>query len=148
MHGVAELMYKYYKAFGCETLTREECYFLGLVHDIGYMNGKTDHELNGGLLLAGICEFKNQSLFARYVAYHGDTPREYMERRMCSEDDIPRELILLWWADMMVESCGENAGEVVGFKRRLASLRERYGENSRPYQICKQTMEWLNSQIL
>ena len=53
------------------------------------------------------------------------------------------ELILLWWADMNIESRGKKAGEVVGFRGRLESLKEHYGIDSEPYRICKETIDWL-----
>ena len=143
MHGVAELMYQYYDAFHCKYLSKEEIYVLGLNHDIGYINGKSDHEFYGADVFARFCEFGPQNIIAKCIFHHGDTPKIYMERHMCSEEAIPAELILLWWADMSVESGGEHAGEVVGFQRRLDGLKERYGENSEPYQMCKETMEWL-----
>lgn len=54
MHGVAELMYQYYDIFDCKYLSRDEAYVLGLNHDIGYINGKKDHEANGADLF---CRF-------------------------------------------------------------------------------------------
>jgi len=143
MHGVAELMYQYYDAFHCNCLSKEEIYVLGLNHDIGYMNGKSEHEFVGADIFARFCEFGSQNLIVKCIRHHGDTPKKYMEHNMCSEDDIPNELILLWWSDMCVESGGEGAGKIVGFQGRLEGLKERYGEDSEPYQICKETMEWL-----
>ena len=143
MHGVAELMYQYYDVFHCKYLSKEEIYALGLNHDIGYMNGKSGHEAYGADVFAEFCEFGSQNIIAKCIFHHGDTPKKYMEHHMCSPDDIPSELILLWWADMCVESGGEHAGEIVGFQGRLDGLKERYGEDSEPYQICKETMQWL-----
>ena len=34
-------------------------------------------------------------------------------------------------------------GEVVGFEKRLSGIREKYGEDSVPYQICDETMRFL-----
>lgn len=44
---------------------------------------------------------------------------------------------------MCVESGGEHAEEIVGFQGRLDSLAKRYGEVSKPYLTCKETIEWL-----
>ena len=143
MHTVAELMYQYHDAFQCKFLTKDEVYLLGLNHDIGYINGKDMHEYNGAHLISGTCEHGASCVLAKYIMYHGVTPAKYMQQYMCSENDIPKEQILLWWADMNVESGGVHAGEVVGFKGRLESLKERYGEDSEPYMICKETIEWL-----
>ena len=142
MHGVAELMYKYESQFDCKCLTKEELYYLGLVHDIGYLNGKKDHEKNGAEL------FNRYSTLYHCIYWHGVTPQEYMKINNCSsKDDIPGELILLWWADMMIESGGEYAGENVGFKDRLEGIKERYGEDSSPYKICIDTISWLNENV-
>ena len=143
MHGVAELMYQYYDKFHCNYLSKEEIYILGLNHDIGYLNGKTGHESYGATLFARLCEFGLQNTFAQCILHHGDTPQEYMKSHMCSAEDIPNELILLWWADMCVESSGKKAGEIVGFQKRLDSMKTNYGEASTPYQICKKTIDWL-----
>ena len=145
MYGVAELMYQYHDVFLCNKLSREELYVLGLNHDIGYIENKTEHEFYGARLFAGFCDGGPQNLIAKYIFHHGDTPKQYMEAHMCREEDIPRELILLWWADMNVESAGERAGEVVGFGDRLDSVKARYGEDSEAYRICKETVDWLIS---
>ncbi len=143
MHGVAELMWQYSHAFSCTVLSRNELYFLGLIHDIGYIDGKEGHEDYGSELLSMLLEFGNKNMIARCVKWHGVTPREYVDIHQCYASDIPGELILLWWADMMVEAGGDKAGEVVGFQGRLDGLKDRYGEDSKPYQTCKETMEWL-----
>lgn len=143
MHGVAELMYHYYDAFHCNYLSKEDVYVLGLNHDIGYMSGKADHEAYGSNIFAEFCEFGSQNMITKCILHHGDTPQKYMVNQMCFEDEIPNELILLWWADMCIESGGRYAGEFVGFQGRLKGMKARYGENSEPYQICKETIKWL-----
>lgn len=138
MHCVAELMYKYADQFDCKYLTKEELYHLGLVHDIGYLNGKKDHEEKGAEL------FNPDSTMYHCIYWHGTTPQEYMKHYgYASKDDIPGELILLWCADMMVVSCGEHAGECVGYEGLLENIKETYGEGSRSYKICNDTIQWL-----
>lgn len=144
MHGVAEFMYENYDKFNCKYINKEEIYILGLNHDIGYINGKSNHELCGANMFAEFTEFGQKNIMTQCILYHGDTPREYMEKYQCSEEDIPDELILLWLADMCIESAGENAGKNIGFQARLDNLAERYGTDSEPYLICKETMDWLN----
>lgn len=46
-----------------------------------------------------------------------------MRLRDCSIEDIPKELILLWEADVSVDSMGNE----VGFKNRLTDIGLRYG---------------------
>ncbi len=145
MHGVAELMYKYYDAFNCKYLSREECYVLGLLHDIGYIDGKENHEYRGCEILENMLQFGNNSIISKCIGGHGTTPKEYKDLYNISDDEIPSELILLWWADMCVESSGEKAGEVVGFRGRLKGLEERYGIDSEPYTICKEIIDWIKN---
>ena len=112
-------------------------------YDVGYLNGKADHEFSGAKWFAEFCEFGSQNPIVNDILHHGNTPQEYMNLHMCSEEDIPSELILLWWADMCVESAGEHAGEAVGFHGRLEGIEQRYGKDSKPYQICSDTIDWL-----
>ena len=139
MHGVAEFMYNHADDLKCD-LSREELYLLGLLHDIGYMNGKEYHESFGSEVVSRLLNPQGQQTIARYIRWHGCTPQEYIA---FNKTKIPNELILLWWADMSIESAGDRAGENVGFKGRLKGIEERYGKNSRPYRICKDTINWL-----
>lgn len=141
MHSVAELMYKFADTFKCSVLTPEELYFLGLNHDIGYLYGKENHEENGTEF------FSKDGFMKKCIRWHGSTPAEYKEYYGCNDFDIPHELILLWWADLMVESSGDNAGVVVGFDERLNSISERFGRESKTYQSCNEKAEWLISYI-
>ncbi len=131
MHGVAEYMYRHAEEYGCKN--REEMYLLGLVHDIGYLYGKEDHERSGAELIG------SGTYYGRFVQAHGQTPREYMEQHSCSAAEIPNEMILLWTADMMV---GPD-GEAVGFMKRLKEIEDRFGRDSDIYRTCRETMEWL-----
>ncbi len=141
MHGVAELMYKYYDKFDCKYLTHTQIYMLGLNHDIGYVISKSGHEAFGAEL------FPFRSTMYECMYWHGTAPQEYMQIKECCKEDIPDELILLWWADLMVESSGKNAGQIVGFQKRLENIKKRYGIDSGPYKICKDTTEWLSANL-
>lgn len=48
MHSVAEYMYRNAKKYD---LNPEEMYILGLIHDIGYLKDRLDHEVHGARLL-------------------------------------------------------------------------------------------------
>lgn len=134
MHGVAEWMYEHAEEYGCEN--KDEMYLLGLIHDIGYIYGnKEEHEQKGAELL-GI-----NTYYGKFVQAHGLTPREYMNCNGCFDSEIPNEMILLWTADMMVDS----KGNVVGFKARLDDIEKRYGIDSESYRICKEIMLWLEN---
>lgn len=131
MHGVAEYMYRNANKYG---LNPEEMYILGLLHDIGYVQGRLDHEVIGARLLEKE-GYKHSSI----VSWHGTTPLDYMRLRDCSVEDIPKELILLWEADVSVDSMGNE----VGFKDRLTDIGLRYGFDSLPYRIVEETINWL-----
>lgn len=134
MHGVAEWMYEHAEEYGCEN--KDEMYFLGLIHDIGYLYGsKEEHEQKGAELL-GL-----DTYYGRFVQAHGLTPQEYMDCHGCFGSEIPNEMVLLWTADMMVDL----NGNAVGFKARLDDIGNRHGIDSEPYRICKETMLWLEN---
>ena len=134
MHGVAEWMYEHAEEYGCEN--KDEMYLLGLIHDIGYIYGnKEEHEQKGAELL-GL-----NTYYGKFVQAHGLTPQEYMDCNGCFDSEIPNEMILLWTADMMVDS----KGNVVGFKARLDDIEQRYGIDSESYRICKEIMLWLEN---
>ena len=133
MHGVAEYMYAHADKYN---LIPEEMYFLGLNHDIGYINGKEGHEDFGGELLHTLGISKELS---DIISWHGTTPNEYKELHVCFDDEIPDALILLWEADMHIDLSGKD----VGYKARLEDIGNRHGFDSKPYQTCKATIEWL-----
>ena len=145
MHGVAELMYVNYEAFDCSALSKEETYMLGLNHDIGYVDGAEEHEERGAYWFLGLSKYSK--LFNFCIKYHGVTPENYMKSHGCSELFIPKELLLLWWADMMVESSGEHAGEVVGHEARLENIKNRFGSDSKQYNDSKKVIEWLANKV-
>lgn len=147
MHSVAELMFDRYPLFQCKYLSRDEIYILGLNHDIGYIGGKTLHEFRGAGMFAEFCEFGLKHPITECIFNHGYTPAEYMKKYNCTKEEIPDELVLLWWADMCVESGGEHAGEIVGFQGRLDGIEKRYGKDSEPYRICKETINWLTNNL-
>lgn len=145
MHGVAELMQEYAVDFECTRIA--DCYLIGLLHDIGYIDGKEEHEETGCRILAGHLVSGEKDLIAHCIRWHSAVPTEYMQENQCTADDIPKELILLWWADMMVESEGEHAGDVVGYQGRLTGLEKRYGMLSPQYRTCREKIAWLTEYI-
>lgn len=141
MYGVAELMYKYYDEFECTTLSKELVYVLGLNHDIGLLQGISNHETNGCAIFSELTREGIDSLFSKCIHYHGIAPKSYMEIESCKEVDIPKELILLWWADLNVEEYGEHAGEIVGFPERLRNIKENC--TAGVYQTRADIIHWL-----
>ena len=134
MHGVAEFMYEHAEEYGLSH-HNEYLYVLGLLHDIGYVSGKkAGHEEYGGNLIA---ELSGDNFFAEYITDHGLTPAEYMRKYHCNERGIPYIAILLWSADMSIDSKGEN----VGFDKRLEDIASRYGKDSEVYARCEETIQ-------
>lgn len=127
--GVAGFMYDHAKVLG---LNPEEMYTLGLLHDVGYIYDAEGHAKNGGKLL------KSQGYkFADCVYWHGSTPKTYMQEN--NVNSIPNELILLWMADLSIDS----KGVYVGYGRRLNEICSRYGSDSVKYICAKDTIEYL-----
>lgn len=131
MHGVAEYMYRNANKYG---LNPEEMYILGLLHDIGYLRGKPDHEVNGAKVL-----MKSDYKYSSLISWHGTAPLDYMRLKDCTVEDIPKELILLWKADASID----NKGNLVGFDGRLSDVGSRHGYDSAPYRIIEETISWL-----
>ena len=135
-YGVAMYMYDHALDFGLEP---DEMFFLGLNHDIGYVEEKKNHEERGAELLESIIGDRTELTDAIY--WHGSTPYEYMNEENTGEFGIPKPLVLLWRADMTISSKGEE----VGYDKRLGGILERYGRNSDAYMVCKTTITWLKT---
>ena len=131
MHGVAEYMFRNADQYG---LDPEKMYLLGLLHDIGYMYGTDHHEEMGAELTE-----KHGYRDADLIRWHGVLPEEYMRLKQCRPDRIPKELLLLWEADLRVDHKGQD----VGFERRLEEIRRSLGEDSKAYQDCVRKTKWL-----
>ena len=130
MIGVAEYMYENAARYG---INEEIAYLIGLLHDIGYISGSKDsHEKYGAELL--------QKLGINHIMYdvilnHGKTPKEFLEQY----STIPYIMVLMWEADLKVDLTGKN----VGYTKRLEDIANRHGYDSKPYKICKETIDWL-----
>jgi len=104
-------------------LTEEDLnnlFLLGYNHDIGYEFEKNgvDHNIIGGNILK-----ENGYKFWKEVYYHGNPDSEYNSLYL----DILNE------ADMQIDKYGND----VGFEKRLEDIKNRYGENSKPYLSSK-----------
>lgn len=104
-------------------LTEEDLnnlFLLGYNHDIGYEFEKNgvEHNIIGGNLLK-----ENGYKFWKEVYYHGNPDSEYNSLYL----DILNE------ADMQIDKYGND----VGFEKRLEDIKNRYGENSKPYLSSK-----------
>lgn len=133
--GVAEYMRERAVDYGLEPDTM---YVVGLLHDIGYLNGRANHEENGAVLLGKTFGFDTQKedvLFA--VLHHGDNPYDVM--REYGEESISPVFVLLLEGDMSVEK----AGYRVGFEKRLKDIGDRYGYDSVAYHRCEDNIAFI-----
>lgn len=130
MWGVAEYMYQNASKYG---LKPDKMYVLGLLHDIGYIKGKQDHEWYGCELMQGL-GFK----YSEEIRLHGESIEDIFN----SFHSMTPELRLLLEADL---SIGLN-GEYLGYEARLKDIGNRYGFDSDTYKTCSNTIEWLKSQ--
>lgn len=125
MHGVAEYMYEHAGEYG---LPADDMYLLGLLHDIGYLYGSDNHEVNGERLLR-----KNGFLLKYSIAVGNHA-------KYISDSIHPiKERVLLIEADMHI---GPD-GEYMSFRDRLNDIKKRYGKNSEQYKICSDNIAWL-----
>lgn len=155
MNGVAEFMWAKYPLFKCQHLSREQCCTLGLTHDIVYIEDKILHEAyEAGTINSGAYYF-----LWLYISKCNYSPQQLVTEdayfiKECHEHEgedpytlIHPELILLWCADMMVESTGEKAGEVVGFTARLEGIKSRFGADSDVYLNSLNKINWLHGYL-
>lgn len=129
MQGVAEYMSKNAHKYN---LNPEDMYVLGLLHDVGYMQDDENHEFFGASILSRV-----GYMYSEAIRYHGHTPAEYMAETGNIPESIPKELLLLWEADMTVDI----SGSFVGYKARLSSIRSRKGDDA--YAKAKEIVSFL-----
>ena len=126
MHGVAEYMYKHAADYN---LDPEEMYLLGLLHDIGYLEGRIMHAQHGAAILKKI---KLPHKYQIAVEHHGDILKE--------KDHPSPELMLLIEADMHVIP---GSSKEVSYHDRLEEIAERHGIEGKSYRICAANIRYL-----
>jgi putative nucleotidyltransferase with HDIG domain len=122
MIGVAEYMRERAEDYG---VNPDVAYTIGMLHDIGYINGRAGHEQYGASVLSAIGVDED----IRYaIAHHGENLRELhntLAKEGVADEKITPEFVLLMEADMSVNARGYR----VGFEGRLADIERRYGED-------------------
>ena len=113
--GVAEHMYSHAEEHG---LNKEEMYFLGLVHDIGYLFVKQGHASKGSEFLKEM-GYK----YWKEVKYHGRWTDDYNSAA----------LNLLRKADLSIDYLGRPINPL----NRMDDVRKRYGEDSFQFKNVK-----------
>lgn len=115
MVGVAEWMRERAKDYG---LNPDVMYAIGLLHDVGYLQGREGHEQRGAEILSAI-GIDEDIRFA--IAHHGENP--YKVQNEYGKDVITPEFVLMVEADLSVDAKGYR----IGFDKRIKDLKERYG---------------------
>lgn len=131
MIGVAEYMRERAKDYGVDP---DVMYALGLLHDIGYLEGHQDHETVGCYIMDSL-GMDDKYLFA--VLHHGENPYEVAET--FGKDVISPEFVLLLEADMSVDARGYR----VGFDGRLEDIERRYGGDHAAYETAKANIRFI-----
>ena len=111
-------------------LNPQEMYVVGLLHDVGYLYGRENHEENGANLLQYM-GLENEYTDAIYL--HGKSPYDL------PYGELSPTLRLLYEADMSVDKFGKR----VGFKGRLEDIGERYGKDSIAYKTASEVIRYL-----
>ena len=123
-HAVAEWMYLHAHEYN---LDPERMYVLGLLHDIGYLRGKTGHANNGAEITSKI-GLDHEMIYA--IKNHGMDLR-YLE--------VTPELLLLVRADLQIDY----EGDFIGYEARIGGIKVRYGEDSIQYKRVAGTYAYL-----
>ena len=141
--GVAEYMRENAAKYG---LDGDTMYVAGLLHDIGYLNGRMGHEAAGLEILNKMGVTEQHILFA--VANHGKNLYD-VEKGVAAVQNINNlleycpEIVLMCEADMSVNAQGYR----VGFKDRLEDIGRRYGTDGIEYQTASATVEYVKEQL-
>lgn len=131
--GVAEYMRDNAEKYG---LDKNEMYAVGLMHDIGYLEGRVGHEMTSCEILEGIGA-KDDVLFA--VVNHGTSPYEVEKKKGSNLLDVCPTLVLLYEGDMSVNTKGYR----VGFEKRLEDIGTRYGYDHIAYKTASETVKYV-----
>ena len=126
---VANKMIEIGKKFKLEESDLQDLFILGYNHDIGYEFSidNTEHNIIGGQILKN-----NGYKYWKEVYYHGNPNAEYNSLF----------LKILNMADMQIDKYGND----VGFDKRLKDIKNRYGEDSKPYIYSKQIISSLKGE--
>lgn len=122
---VARKMVEIGKLYNLKDDELRDLYVLGFNHDIGYEYGNnSNHEHIGGEILK-----RNNYKYWKEIYYHGDINSEYTSLF----------LKILNKADMQIDKYGND----VGYAKRLADIKCRYGEFSSTFVNAKKLIESL-----
>lgn len=127
MIGVAEYMRERACDYG---LDPNVMYTLGLLHDIGYLEGQAAHEKTGADILAKLGA-NEEAITA--IANHGKNPYDI------KTDEISPMFVLLLEADMSVDTRGYR----VGFKGRTQDMIRRFGEGSEAHYMVLDNIKFI-----
>ncbi len=114
MHDVAEYMYENAKDYELDNI-KDKLYVIGLIHDVGSIINRASHEEYGADLLSAM---GLEEKYVDIIRYHGSSPEQYCEDHNITEEDIPKELLLLWEADLHI---GPD-GQYMSFKERIDDM--------------------------
>lgn len=127
---VAEYMRERAEDYG---LDGNIAYTVGLLHDIGYLEGRYGHEQIGSEILIAM---QMPQWLTDTIGNHAK------ELATLSEKELSPMLILLVEADLSVETHGYR----IGFKKRLEDIAKRYGtENNPQFDVVKLNIEFIKA---
>lgn len=131
--GVAEYMRERAEDYGYNP---DVMYIIGLLHDVGYINGRSCHEEYGAELLR-VLGIDDEVAFA--IEHHGEKASDVEEK--FGTDSINGIYVLLLEADTSVDARGFR----VGFDGRLADITERYGKGHNAVETVKANIEYIKN---
>lgn len=128
--GVAEYMRERAEEYG---LDGNVAYTVGLLHDIGYLEGRLGHEQIGSEILSYM---QFPQWITDIIACHGS------ELATVDKEKMSPMLVLLVEADLSIDMYGHR----VGFDKRLEDIGKRYGtENNPKFDEVKSNVEFIKA---
>lgn len=125
--GVAEYMRERAEDYG---LDGNIAYTTGLLHDIGYLEGRLGHEQIGGEILSAM-QMSDWIIYC--ISNHAS------ELAKMPKEKISPMLVLLVEADLSVEVHGYR----VGFEKRVADISRRYGTENPMFDIVRSNINFI-----
>lgn len=125
--GVAEYMRERAEDYG---LDGNIAYTTGLLHDIGYLEGRLGHEQIGGEILTAM---KMPDWIVYCISNHAN------ELAKLPKEEISPMLVLLVEADLSIEVHGYR----VGFEKRVEDIASRYGTESPAFDAVKSNVNFI-----
>ena len=140
LHVVAERMCKVAEERPELNLNPDECYIIGLLHDI---YGEEPQDVLKGVSGTALLKTLGKN-FTSVITWSRSTPQDYLMKTLKKRPN--KKLHLLWYIDMTTSEDGFM--DKMPYDEKEKELREKYGVESKEYLRAVKTIKWLKENPL